>query len=51
MFIEINYCHNHGILDKGQDTVTEIYIDLDWKRIDLAMRKVLDEIKQNTQLS
>jgi site-specific recombinase XerD len=34
-----------AILGHGQDTVTDIYIDLDQERIDDAMRKVLDEIK------
>jgi hypothetical protein len=37
-----------SILGHGQDTVTDIYIDLDLERIDDAMRKVLDEIKQKT---
>ena len=34
-----------AILGHGQDTVTDIYIDLDQERIDEAMRKVLDELK------
>ena len=37
-----------SLLGHGENTITDIYIDLDLDRIDAAMRMVLEELERDT---